>query len=62
MLIKWRKTILQQINIIITPNINKPMYNYKIVNKIGKMENNNINNSIITTIMNENGIKVSFNI
>ena len=35
------------------------MYNYKIVNKIGKMENNNINNSIITTIMNENGIKVS---
>lgn len=43
----------------VTPNLNKPTYSYKVINKIGNVKDNNIKNSIITTIMNENGTKVN---
>ncbi len=46
-------------NIEIIPDMSKPTYVYSITTKLGKMQNNNIINSTITTVTNENNLKVS---
>ena len=46
-------------NIKIMPDVSRPTYEYSLTTKMGKLQNNNIDNLTVTTVTNENNLKIS---
>ena len=41
------------------PDVSRPTYEYSLTTKMGKLQNNNIDNLTVTTVTNENNLKIS---